>query len=203
MVASSFLLNGRQLYDGERVPEEGIIRRHMGRLSVVLDEFQEHIPNSMLQPPDGRFFHLCASVGPLFARICRYRGEFHKAAQFWAIAIRHKTLSDEGVPPVESLMEAAEIDSRLGDLKGAIRKYSTIVTCCEPNNDAGDDIYIRAAGRLRECRESLRRREQDSVRAVVAASAPKRMRQTATDAEVVGDRSRLLWEDYIAAFLRR
>lgn len=197
MIAASFLLNGKQLYDGQQIPEESIIRTHMGRLSVVSDQFQEHVPNSLLQPPDGRLFQLCASVAPLFARVSRYRRTLETAAHFWAIAIQHRALSEGSVPHLEDLMEAAEIDSRLGDLEGAIRKYSTIVPCCESNNVAGDNIYIRAAGRLRECRESLQRREQDSVRAVVATSAPKRMRQTATNAGGARDRGRQAWEEYI------
>lgn len=181
MIACSFLLNGQQLYDGQRMPEESIIRTHMGRLSAVWDQFQEHMPNSMLQPPDGRFFQLCATVAPLFARISRYRGKLDIAARLWAIAIQHRSLSEELQPHLEDLMEAAEIDSRLADLEGAIQKYSTIVSVCESGGLDDDTVYNRAVGRLRECRENQQRSEQHARRAAVATSAPKNRRHPRID----------------------
>lgn len=178
---ASFLLNGQQLYDGQHMPEESIIRTHMGRLSVVSEQFEEHIPNSMLQPPDGRFLPLCGRVAPLFARICRYRGKLDIAAQFWAIAIQHRALSRESLPNLEDLMESAEIDSRLGDLQGAIRKYSTVVSVCESDGLEDDRVYIRAVGCLRESRENRQRSEDHSRRVAVATSAPKNMPHTGID----------------------
>ncbi|KAJ0413277.1 hypothetical protein BJY00DRAFT_306433 [Aspergillus carlsbadensis] len=129
MVATSFLLNGWQLYDGTRIPEQNVIRRHMGRLVVVLELFISQVPNAMLQPPDGKYFRLCASVAPLYARICRYSGSLDTAAKLWSLVLQHRVLYDqEGTHRSdqhhEDLMEAAEVDSRLGNLAGAIDKYS-------------------------------------------------------------------------------
>ncbi|KAL3490264.1 hypothetical protein BJX62DRAFT_252083 [Aspergillus germanicus] len=175
------LLNGWQLYDGTQLPEENVIRRQMGRLLVVLDMFLSQIPNAMLQPPDGKHFRLCVSVAPLYARICRYSRRLDIAAQLWAIVIQHRTLSSEEESPCpdshrEELMEAAEIDSMLGNLADAINKYSAVVSSFESSNREADEMCIKAVGLLRASRERLQWLEQDSGRAIAAASTPKNTR---------------------------
>jgi ankyrin repeat protein len=186
LVASSFFLNGWLLYNGVQIPAQDVIRRHMGRLLVVLDMFLSQVPNSMLQPPDGKYFWLCASVAPLYARICRYTRMLDTAAQLWAIVLQHRLLSSEEGPHCpdsrqEDLMEAAEIDARLGNLADAIKKYSAVIFFFESSNRGADEMCIKAAGLLRESRERLQRRERDSGRAITAMSAPKNMRRDNND----------------------
>ncbi|KAL2865255.1 uncharacterized protein BJX67DRAFT_373335 [Aspergillus lucknowensis] len=185
MAAASFFLNGRQLYNGSGIPEESVVRTYMGRLVTVLDQFLTHIPNDMLQAPDGKYFRLCASVAPLYARICRYYGRLETASDLWSITFQYRFVSDDvtlqnsasAVHLVE-LMEAADIDSRLGKFAEAIDKYSEVVSTFQLGHQDDDDMSARAAGLLRETRERQRQRESDSGRAIAAVSVPKAIAQS-------------------------
>ncbi|KAL2860042.1 hypothetical protein BJX68DRAFT_77304 [Aspergillus pseudodeflectus] len=194
MVATSFLLNGWHLYDGTQIPEQNVIRRHMGRLLVVLDQFLSKVPNAMLQPPDGQYFRLCASVAPLYARICRYSKRLDTAAKLWALVLQHSASYDaKGICRPnrhhEDLMEAAEVDSRLGNIADAIDKYSAVLSFFESSNREADGMCIKAAGLLRESRERFQQRERNSGRAIAAISAPKNMRRDRIDEGEEGSES--------------
>ncbi|KAL3454233.1 hypothetical protein BJX65DRAFT_85677 [Aspergillus insuetus] len=182
MVTTSFWLNGRQLYDGTQTPQEDLIRRHMGRLLVVLETFLSQVPDAMLQPPDGQYFRLCASVAPLYARICRYSGRLDTAAKLWTIVLQHRALYDEECmcgpdQHYGDLMEAAEVDSKLGNIADAIDKYSAVMSFFESSNRGDEEMCIKVAGLLRESRERLQRRGCDLGRAIAAVSAPKNIRR--------------------------
>ncbi|THC96730.1 hypothetical protein EYZ11_003788 [Aspergillus tanneri] len=71
------------------------------------------------------------------------------------------------------LLDAADVDFKLGYVDNAIEKYVSVTHHCDPGMAEKDDIMVRASASLREAREIHARRERDFQRAILTQRSTK------------------------------
>lgn len=177
-VAAAFILTGRALHNSNKAFNDAVMRKHIGRLYSVLNNFLSNIPRETIQPPDGRYFMLCGAVAPLFARTCRFKGELQKAKDLWETSLQYRFISEGERWPrnqveLAELLDAADVDARLGNLDDAIEKYMSVFNRCKSVLREKDEIMVRVAASLREARETYARRERNFQRAIATQRSTK------------------------------
>ncbi|EAW19321.1 Pfs and NB-ARC domain protein [Aspergillus fischeri NRRL 181] len=97
--AVAFLFNGQYCAGIDAQSQLEIPQEHLRRLCTVLDDFMSLIPLEMIQPPDGKYFRLCGSVAPAYARVCRLKGDYETSKTFWVLALQFIILSQRAELP--------------------------------------------------------------------------------------------------------
>lgn len=165
-IAAAIFLNG-SMEDCESM------RSQSRRLIAVLNTFLSTVPRDMIQPPHGKYSMVFDAVMPLYARICCLKGELQKARDLWETGLQYQLVTEGSRWPrtqaqLMELLEAADVDSKLGCLDSAIEKYISVIRRCEPGMLQKDNIIVRASSSFRETREIHARRERDFQRAIAA-----------------------------------
>ena len=178
-IVAALVLNGRPGPHRGETDDAMFARRHLGRLERIVEEFLSAIPLPSIQAPDGQYFRSVGPVAPLYAKVCRFKGNLQRAKHMWEIALQYHFLISEGqtwprhASGLEELLEAADIDMKLGDLGDAREKCSLVLDRCEALGLDNDEIVVRAAAYLRQAREIHERRETNFERAVAAQNSTK------------------------------
>ncbi|KAE8152392.1 hypothetical protein BDV25DRAFT_151245 [Aspergillus avenaceus] len=177
-LASSFLILGQTCYDSDGKYKTDVLKSYIPQLTNVQTLFLSHIPRQKLQPPDGKYFALCGSVAPVYAKASRSQGTLQTASDFWEIALQYRLLTQKHAWPkhkadLEMLQEAADIDVRLGNLKVAVENYMSLLTHCEHILPESDEMTVAVASALRDARETYEQREREFKRAVATQSSAK------------------------------
>lgn len=191
--AASIFLNAKTYLSSGIMEDDEAMRAQSHRLSTVLNTFLSTVPRDLIQPPHGKYFVLFGSVAPLYARVCRLKGDLQKARDVWDICLQCRLVSEGSRWPrnemqLNELLEAADVDIRLGHLDSAIEKYASVVRYCISDQD---DIMVRASASLREAREIRARRESDFQRAIATQRANKSASEEPNQGLDIGDEE---WE---------
>ncbi len=194
--AASVFLNAKTYFSNGIMEDDEAMRGQIHRLSTVLDNFLSTVPRDLIQPPHGRYFMLFGSVAPLYARACRLKGELQKARDVWEICLQYRLVTEGNRWPkseaqLTELLEAADVDLRLGNLGCAIEKYTSVVRHCRMVSLDTDNIMVRASASLREAREIHARRESDFQRAIATQRASKWPSEEPNQVSDIGDEE---WE---------
>lgn len=178
-IVAALILNGQTGAQKGGTDDVMFVRRHLGRLDRIVAEFLSTISLPSIQAPDGQYFRSVGPVASLYAKVCRFKGHLQRAKHMWEIALQYHFLISEGQPwprhasELEELLEAAEVDMKLGDLGDAREKCSLVLERCETLGLGNDEIVVRAAAYLRQAREIHERRETHFERAVAAQNSTK------------------------------
>ncbi|KAH2311434.1 hypothetical protein LV164_007142 [Aspergillus fumigatus] len=109
--AVAFLLTGQYYVRIDAQSQPGIPQEHLGRLCTILDDFMSLIPLEMIQPPDGEYSRLCGSVAPVYARVCRLKGDYETSKSLWVLALQFIILSQSA--------ESSTIGAKLEEIDAA------------------------------------------------------------------------------------
>ncbi|KAF4266236.1 hypothetical protein KXV68_007516 [Aspergillus fumigatus] len=109
--AVAFLLTGQYYVRIDAQSQPGIPQEHLGRLCTILDDFMSLIPLEMIQPPDGKYSRLCGSVAPVYARVCRLKGDYETSKSLWVLALQFIILSQSA--------ESSTIGAKLEEIDAA------------------------------------------------------------------------------------
>lgn len=194
--AASVFLNAKTYLSNGIMEDDEAMRGHSHRLSTVLNTFLSTVPRDLIQPLHGEYFMLFGSVAPLYARACRLKGELQVARDAWEICLQYRLVTEGSRWPrtevqLNELLEAADVDLRLGHLDSAIEKYASVVRHCPVVRSDQDDIMVRASASLRDAREIHARRESDFQRAITTQRATKSASEELNQASDIGDEE---WE---------
>ncbi|RHZ45308.1 Pfs and NB-ARC domain protein [Aspergillus thermomutatus] len=176
--ASALLLLGNSCSNMNSESRLDSLERNLGRLSSVLEKFLSLVSREMLEPPHGRYFELCGSVAPVYARVCRLNGDLERAKSLWIIALQYRSVSQGNQWPstpmeLQELLEAADTDIKLGCLEDGIEKYRSLLARCEGPLLENEELMLRVVGSLREAQTQWNLLKSDHNRAVAARSFSK------------------------------
>lgn len=115
--AVGFLLNGRSCAGTDAQSQLEIPQEHLGHLGTVLVDFMSLVPQEMIQHPDGKYFSLCGFVAPVYARVCRLKGDYETSKSLWVLALQYNILSQRAGSPTSGV-ELEEIDAAADILVG-------------------------------------------------------------------------------------
>jgi hypothetical protein len=97
--AVAFLLNGQSCAGIDAQSQLEIPQEHLGRLGSVLDDLMSLMPQEMIQHPDGKYFRLCGSAAPVYARVCRLKGDYTTSKSLWVVALQYIIFSQTAGSP--------------------------------------------------------------------------------------------------------
>ncbi|GFG06925.1 hypothetical protein CNMCM6936_003658 [Aspergillus lentulus] len=115
--AVGFLLNGRSCAGTDAQSQLEIPQEHLGHLGTVLVDFMSLVPQEMIQHPDGKYFSLCGFVAPVYARVCRLKGDYETSKSLWVMALQYNILSQRAGSPTSGV-KLEDIDAAADILVG-------------------------------------------------------------------------------------
>ncbi|KAL3465971.1 hypothetical protein BJX64DRAFT_284904 [Aspergillus heterothallicus] len=193
-IATAFFLHGQVLASEIDPRPLSTLWTHTGDLNRILKDFLSSIPPEMLEPPDGKYFAICGMVVPVYARICRFLGDLERAKSLWEIALKYHFISEGAAWPkshlhMHEVLEAADVDVKLGSFETAIQKYELFLAHYDRlfEEEDDDNLAVRVSVSLRDARDLSRRRETNLEHAAVALRSSKRIPADTEESSTLGD----------------
>jgi ankyrin repeat protein len=174
---TAFALTGTLLYNQSGLCSPHTMQKHAVRLNPLLKIVFSSVSEEMIKLPQGKYASLYGSVASGFGRFCRLQGQLHKAKELLTAAIEYHMFLGQIWPAKQEhlteLEEIAVVEWQLGDLDGAIDRYSSLLDQCRRILGDLDDITVKVAKSLREVRERQATENQAAERAYYASRTAK------------------------------